>query len=352
MKSNKLKIAISSLAVILPLALMGLILFLFPDKAVKLQGMQLSRAMFYQTVTTVSLLLSHWLVLFFAIKDKDNRDQNRKIIGLIYSVVPVISLISAGIAVKIIWGVGINSTTILLIFFGLFFVVFGNYMPKCKRNSVIGVRIKWTLESEENWNATHRFAGKMWFIGGVCSLIAVFLPIDGLLIPLVIVAIIITTVPILYSYMYYKKNGAKESYGKDRKPQMDKVSKIVIIAAVITTIVVGLLLEVGSVKAECLDDSVALKCTFWDNSSIKYDEIENVEWLDKYSQGQRDFGYGSFTLGAGAFSNSRFGAYTLYAYNKTTCGVAIKTKSDLYVVSLEDEATTKEFYEELLKQTR
>ncbi|HAF86254.1 MAG TPA: hypothetical protein DCG32_07825 [Sphaerochaeta sp.] len=32
-------------------------------------------------------------------------------------------------------------------------------MPKCKHNYTVGIRIPWTLASEENWNRTHRFAG-------------------------------------------------------------------------------------------------------------------------------------------------------------------------------------------------
>ena len=49
---------------------------------------------------------------------------------------------------------------------GVVFVVIGNYSPKTKQNPVAGVRIKWTLESEENWRRTHRFAGYLWMIGG------------------------------------------------------------------------------------------------------------------------------------------------------------------------------------------
>ena len=42
------------------------------------------------------------------------------------------------------------------------FMVIGNYLPKVKQNNTIGIRVVWTLQDEENWNATHRFSGKIW----------------------------------------------------------------------------------------------------------------------------------------------------------------------------------------------
>ena len=38
---------------------------------------------------------------------------------------------------------------------GLMFMVIGNYLPKVKQNNTIGIRVIWTLQDEENWNAAH-----------------------------------------------------------------------------------------------------------------------------------------------------------------------------------------------------
>lgn len=50
-----------------------------------------------------------------------------------------------------------------LIYYGtsLLFIVIGNYLPKIKQNNTIGIRIVWTLQDEENWNATHSFSGRI-----------------------------------------------------------------------------------------------------------------------------------------------------------------------------------------------
>ena len=56
-------------------------------------------------------------------------------------------------------------------------IVLGNFLPKCRPNSVMGVRTPWTLESAEVWYRTHRMGG-FWMVGsGVLSLIlCLFLP--------------------------------------------------------------------------------------------------------------------------------------------------------------------------------
>lgn len=45
---------------------------------------------------------------------------------------------------------------------GLLFLWVGNYFPKLRRNRTLGIKVSWTLGNEENWNRTHRFAGKVW----------------------------------------------------------------------------------------------------------------------------------------------------------------------------------------------
>ena len=50
---------------------------------------------------------------------------------------------------------------------GVMFIGLGNYMPKLKQNYTIGIKVPWTLNSEENWNMTHRMAGKVYVVGGV-----------------------------------------------------------------------------------------------------------------------------------------------------------------------------------------
>ncbi len=52
---------------------------------------------------------------------------------------------------------------------GLFFCL-GFAMPKLKQNYLIGIRLPWTLESEDNWDRTHAFAGKLWVVGSIVGI--------------------------------------------------------------------------------------------------------------------------------------------------------------------------------------
>ena len=53
----------------------------------------------------------------------------------------------------------------------LLFIVIGNYLPKIKQNNTIGIRVVWTLQDEENWNATHSFSGIIWGTSGILCML-------------------------------------------------------------------------------------------------------------------------------------------------------------------------------------
>ncbi len=44
-------------------------------------------------------------------------------------------------------------------------------MPKLKRNSIIGLRTKWSLSSDEAWAKSQRFAGAVTAISGILLLL-------------------------------------------------------------------------------------------------------------------------------------------------------------------------------------
>lgn len=60
-------------------------------------------------------------------------------------------------------------------FLGLLFVGLGIVMPRIEPNYTFGVRLPWTLADPENWRRTHRFAGPVFVIMGVVTLVSAFL---------------------------------------------------------------------------------------------------------------------------------------------------------------------------------
>jgi uncharacterized membrane protein len=94
----------------------------------------------------------------------------------------------------------------LLPVIGIFFCLLGNVMANVKPNYFVGIRTPWTLENEENWRLTHRLGGKLWFWGGLISAILTFLlPHTIGFIIFISIIVIITIIPVGYSFILYKK---------------------------------------------------------------------------------------------------------------------------------------------------
>jgi uncharacterized membrane protein len=85
----------------------------------------------------------------------------------------------------------------------LLFALLGNVLGKVRRNFYIGVRTPWALANDRVWNATHRFAGKIFMVAGVVGLVLTAIGVEGWLplTPLMIGPI----VAVLYSLVFYKQ---------------------------------------------------------------------------------------------------------------------------------------------------
>jgi uncharacterized membrane protein len=94
---------------------------------------------------------------------------------------------------------------------GLLFAFLGNMMNSVKPNYFVGFRTPWALESEDNWRATHRLVSKIWFAGGILiTILTLILPgSPGLIVMLCLVGVM-TVVPFIYSYLYFRKHRLKQ----------------------------------------------------------------------------------------------------------------------------------------------
>ena len=106
---------------------------------------------------------------------------------------------------------GISIEKLLFPMMGLAFAGIGLYMPKLKQNYFAGFKLPWTLDNVDNWNATHKIAGKVWLYGGVIQFFAglVFSSVASFVI-FFIAMVVMVLVPTIYSYRMFK-NGNKVS---------------------------------------------------------------------------------------------------------------------------------------------
>lgn len=148
------------------------------------------------------LLAVHWFCVAFTGVDPKNKNISDKMIALVLWICPVISIFGCGSTYLYAIDNSVNTTAMGTLLMGCIFLVIGNYMPKMKQSYTIGIKLPWTLDSEENWYRTHRFAGYTFMIGGVITIIAGFIDMFWL----TLVALLIASVlPTIYSYMLYKK---------------------------------------------------------------------------------------------------------------------------------------------------
>ena len=153
--------------------------------------------------TPLFLLAMHWFCAFVTIyADPKKENHSEKILRMVFWIMPLLSLLVHGFTYASILGVEADMNMILPIFLGLLFIVIGNFLPKCKQNYTVGIKIPWTLNSEENWNKTHRFAGIFWVIGGLATLILGLFGAAWAYIPIMLAMGI---VPIVYSFLLYRK---------------------------------------------------------------------------------------------------------------------------------------------------
>ena len=211
MKEHKGKLILTSLLVLLPLAA-GLLLWnrlpaqlpMHWNAAGEIDGW--GSRLTVVCLLPLFLLLIHWVCVVACFIDPKNKGQNRKALGLVLWVCPAVSLLAGFMSFSSALGMGLRIEKLVLIFLGLLFIIIGNYLPKCKQNYTIGIRVMWALDDEENWTATHRFASRLWVGCGVVILLLAFLPwgAAGLWISLGLV-LLASLASVLYSYIFYRK---------------------------------------------------------------------------------------------------------------------------------------------------
>jgi len=210
-KHHKTTLLLSSLLIILPTAAGLLLWHKLPDTIAthwNASGVAdgYSSKGFAVLGIPLFLLAFHWLCIVLTSLDKKVKEQNRKAITLVLWIIPCISLVVETLILITALGCQSDITVWFSLLIGVMFLVIGNYMPKCTQNRYIGIKLPWTLASEENWYATHRLAGRLWVFGGFLFFLLPFLPVKFRFIPVLPIILLMVLIPTVYSYLFYKKH--------------------------------------------------------------------------------------------------------------------------------------------------
>ncbi|AXQ79792.1 DUF1648 domain-containing protein [Streptococcus chenjunshii] len=216
MKINKEKVILTSFVILLPV-LVGIVYWpQLPDTiATHFDFNGNANGFTSKTITVFGLPLFllglHLLCLYLTSYDPKSRNISPKIASLIYWIVPLVSLWVMAAIYSPFFGLLLNPMLLSGLLLGCLAMGFGNYMPKMRQNYSIGIRLPWTLDDEENWNKTHRLAGKIWVICGFMIFVEGFIQILFPYVLAVLLAVMVL-VPAVYSFRLnrLKKGGSNE----------------------------------------------------------------------------------------------------------------------------------------------
>lgn len=111
--------------------------------------------------------------------------------AVVFGIMHIVSMYSAYIeAVNMKEQSVIEINVVVNILWAVVFIIVGNYIPKAKRNAVVGFRTKKSLSDDAVWRKTNRFAGITLMIAGVLIIIETLL-VRGMLSTVLMVAILL-----------------------------------------------------------------------------------------------------------------------------------------------------------------
>ena len=290
------------------------------------------------------MLAAYWVCVFFTSKDKSNQDRNEKVQVLVFWIIPILSNLCCGLMYALALGVDLSITNIMFAFMGLVFALIGNYMPKCKMNSTIGIKVYWTYTSEENWNATHRLAGKIWFIGGLLMLFIALLPAKYVIGVFLAVTVVMVIVPVLYSWQYYRRQLARGDELTKPHTTNTKAAKTSRVFVVLILILVAFLMLSGNIDIILGEESFTIEATFHENLTVAYDAIDSIEYRECNVEGYRVMGFSSAKLLLGIFENEEFGRYTRYTYTNPKGCIVLASGEQVLVFCGKDAQETQNIY--------
>ncbi|WP_418791956.1 SdpI family protein [Phosphitispora sp. TUW77] len=157
---------------------------------------------------TALLPLAIYLLMKFAPKFDPKKASYDKHMGSYHIIAVSIVVMLTGvhwISIAAALGYIVNVGMFVKIITGLLFIILGNVMPKLRHNYFVGIKIPWTLASEDNWRKTHRFGGYAFVLAGLVFFISAFSQsAAGAYISFSLIFVIMVSI-IVYSYLEFKK---------------------------------------------------------------------------------------------------------------------------------------------------
>lgn len=210
MKRNRKFLIIASLIILAPMVVGMLLWNRLPDTlpthfTFSGEADQWSSKAFAVFFLPLFLLVIQFACLFGMSADPRRANISDRMLHLALLICPAVSLFAGILIYGNALSLNVNAGLLGRLFAALLFLVIGNYLPKCRQNYTMGIKLPWTLHDAENWNRTHRMAGRLWVVLSIIVLIdAFFQRLSGaMLLGMLLLAVL---APTLYSYLYFVRH--------------------------------------------------------------------------------------------------------------------------------------------------
>ena len=158
----------------------------------------------------ILMLVMQWVCVLASTADPKYKNYNPKMLKLALWICPAIGLILCCMVYPQAMGYSVPIEVIMPLLVGVLFIIVGNWLPKCQQTYTMGIKLPWTFASEANWNATHRFGGKVWVAGGIITMLTA---LHGNFWVLMIIIVAMVILPTVYSYLYYRNHEKENNDG-------------------------------------------------------------------------------------------------------------------------------------------
>lgn len=208
LKENKGKIIITSLIILLPMIVGVYFWGKLPDPMATHfnfdnEANGWSPRAFAVFGLPLFMVAVHLVCLAVTSLDPKRKGISGKMLQMVMLICPICSVFSSIQIYGYALGMDVNGRMLVHLLLGVIFILIGNYIPKCRHNYTVGIRLPWTLADEENWNSTHHMAGRLYMAAGLVCLINIWLQLDWLPFVAITAAVL---VPAGYSlFLYVKK---------------------------------------------------------------------------------------------------------------------------------------------------
>ncbi len=144
---------------------------------------------------------------------------------------------------------------------------------------------------------------------------------------------------------------AKTIEKKEGESQEEKGNKRAVYGSWVFTgvilILVGFVLFTGNVKVKLTGSTMKIQGSYWKDYEVKLQDIKEISFREEFSVGTRSFGFGSFRLLEGNFSNGEFGNYILYGYTRCDSYVVMDTGEKMVAINGQTQQETEKLYQRI-----